>query len=111
MHARCEDVVGRLATLLGLTPLPEFRRHDTVRLTYAEESPASEASTGFVIRLSSLHSDRHITPLVQSADVSFPVSCCLLCGLCESIAAVPEITVTGCTARPLSPRKCTNAGG
>jgi hypothetical protein len=73
MHAKCEDIVGRLAILLDLVPLPEFQRQDTVQLTYTEEVPAAKASTGFVIRLSSPHSDRHITPLVQSADITFPV--------------------------------------
>ena len=73
MHAKCEDIVGRLVTLLDLVPLPEFQRQDTVQLTYTEEVPAAKASTGFVIRLSSPHSDRHITPLVQTADISFPV--------------------------------------
>lgn len=74
MHAKCEDVVGRLATLLELTPLPEFRRQDTVRMTYTEELPASKASTGFLIRVSSPHSDNHVTPLLQSVVISFPVS-------------------------------------
>jgi hypothetical protein len=73
MHAKCEDVVRRLATLLSLRPLPDFQREDIVQLTFTEELPAAKASTGFAIRLSSPHSDRHITPLVQSADVSFPV--------------------------------------
>jgi hypothetical protein len=73
MHAKCEDIVGRLATLLDLVPLPDFQRQDTVQLTFTEEVPAAKASTGFVLRLSSPHSDRHITPLVQSAGISFPV--------------------------------------
>jgi hypothetical protein len=73
MHAKCEEVIAHLATLLGLLPLPHFEREDTVQLTYTEELPAAKASTGFEIRLSSPHSDRHISPLVESADVSFPV--------------------------------------
>lgn len=73
MHAKCEGVMGPLATLLGLTPLPEFRRHDSVRVTYTEEAPPAKASTGFEIRVTSCASDRHVTPLLRSLDVSYPV--------------------------------------
>ncbi len=79
IHAKCEDLVGPLATLLRLAPLPEFRRRDAVRVTYSEEAPAARAaknpSTGFEIRISSAASDKHVTPLLQSVDVSFPVRC------------------------------------
>ncbi len=74
IHGRADEVMRRVMANLAF-PIPSYVREDSVTIGHVQEQPmGSSKGHPFNLRISSIHGEYCAMPLVQTIDISFPVS-------------------------------------
>lgn len=72
IHGRADEVMRGVMANLAMS-IPAYVREDSVNIGHVQEQPSNKCHP-FNLQISSVHGEKCPMPIVQTVDISFPVS-------------------------------------